>query len=178
MKAKISALMDGEGSAAEVAETLSALREGGEAREAWKTYHLIGDALRDTRPLANDVAARVATRLSDEPTVFAPAAGAAPPRTRWLPLPAIAASVAAVALVAWVGFGPQSPQAPAPAAVPVAKTDSVPAVAPPAEPVRVPLPSATDDYLLAHQGYSPRNSLQGMAPYVRTVAGSGGAARP
>jgi hypothetical protein len=34
----------------------------------------------------------------------------------------------------------------------------------------IPLPSATNDYLLAHQGFSPRVSLQGMAPYVRTVA--------
>ena len=30
--------------------------------------------------------------------------------------------------------------------------------------------AATNDYLLAHQGFSPRMSLQGMAPYVRTVA--------
>ena len=37
-------------------------------------------------------------------------------------------------------------------------------------PVRVPLPSATDDYLLAHQGYSPRLTLQGVAPYIRTVS--------
>jgi len=38
------------------------------------------------------------------------------------------------------------------------------------QPVIVPLPSATNDYLLAHQGFSPRASLQGMAPYVRTVS--------
>ena len=35
----------------------------------------------------------------------------------------------------------------------------------------IPLPSATSDYLLAHQGFSPRMSFQGMAPYVRTVSG-------
>jgi hypothetical protein len=34
----------------------------------------------------------------------------------------------------------------------------------------VPLPSSTPDYLLAHQGFSPRVSLQGMAPYARTVS--------
>ena len=39
-----------------------------------------------------------------------------------------------------------------------------------AAPAIVPLPSATNDYLLAHQGFSPRVSLQGMAPYVVTVA--------
>ena len=27
-----------------------------------------------------------------------------------------------------------------------------------------------NDYLLAHQGFSPRIYLQGMAPYVRTVS--------
>jgi hypothetical protein len=37
-------------------------------------------------------------------------------------------------------------------------------------PAQVPLPSGADDYLLAHQGFSPRVSLQGMAPYVRTVS--------
>jgi hypothetical protein len=36
--------------------------------------------------------------------------------------------------------------------------------------VLIPLPSGTDDYLLAHQQFSPRVSLQGMAPYVRTVS--------
>ena len=35
---------------------------------------------------------------------------------------------------------------------------------------RVPLPNAADDYLLAHQGYSPRLTLQGVAPYIRTVS--------
>jgi hypothetical protein len=41
----------------------------------------------------------------------------------------------------------------------------------------VPLPSGTNDYLLAHQGFSPRVSLQGMAPYVRTVSERGQEAR-
>jgi hypothetical protein len=37
----------------------------------------------------------------------------------------------------------------------------------------VPLPAAANDYLLAHQGFSPRVSFQGMAPYVRTVSDPG-----
>ena len=32
------------------------------------------------------------------------------------------------------------------------------------------LPKETNDYLLAHQSYSSRGSLQGVAPYVRTVS--------
>ena len=46
-----------------------------------------------------------------------------------------------------------------------------------ARPAVVPLPSGTNDYLLAHQGFSPRVSLQGMAPYVRTVSERGQEAR-
>ncbi len=56
-------------------------------------------------------------------------------------------------------------------------TDSPPQIAvlpvtqaPATDLAQVPPPDATNDYLLAHQGYSPRNSLQGVAPYVRTVS--------
>jgi hypothetical protein len=41
----------------------------------------------------------------------------------------------------------------------------------------VPLPSGTNDYLLAHQAFSPRMSLQGMTAYVRTVSGPAPEAR-
>jgi hypothetical protein len=52
-----------------------------------------------------------------------------------------------------------------------------PAVPKEAKPAVVALPSGTNDYLLAHQAFSPRMSLVGMAPYVRTSrAGSRGAA--
>jgi hypothetical protein len=36
--------------------------------------------------------------------------------------------------------------------------------------VFVPPPSAANDYLLAHQGFSPRVALQGMTAYIRTVS--------
>jgi len=189
MKAKISELMDGELDAPDAARTLSALREEGEVREAWRTYHLISDALGDTRILSHRFAVRMQARLAEEPTVLAPAAlpeAVAAPRRRVL-LQAAAAGLAAVAIVGWLAFVPQRPgQLPAP---PVAQAPQVqpaaagdlgsrvaqaqqaqpPAVA--AELVRVPPPLATDDYLLAHQGYSARNLLQGVAPYVRTVSG-------
>jgi hypothetical protein len=72
--------------------------------------------------------------------------------------------VAAVALVGWLGFAPQQT-----AVAPVAQAPRInPSIE--AQPATVPLPSGTNDYLLAHQGFSPRVSLQGMAPYVRTVS--------
>jgi len=188
MKAKISELMDGELDAPDAARTLSALREEGEVRDAWRTYHLISDALRDTRMLSHRFAVRMQARLAEEPTVLAPAAlpeAVAAPRRRLL-LQAAAAGLAAVAIVGWLAFVPQEhgrlpapPLAQAPQVQPAAAGElgsrvvqpqpSKPAVA--VELVRVPPPVATDDYLMAHQGYSARNLLQGVAPYVRTVSG-------
>jgi len=179
MKSKVSAYMDGELHPGESTGPLAALREHGEAREAWNTYHLISDAMRDTRLLPGGFSARVAAKLAEEPTVMAPQrmdTGFA--STRWRALSA-AASVAAVALVGWLAFAPQPREAPAQVAQ--APGQSVPAKdaaqVPPAA-AQVAPPDAAHDYLLAHQGYSPRNSLQGMAPYVRMVSGQAGAAKP
>jgi sigma-E factor negative regulatory protein RseA len=169
VKEKISALMDGELERHEAAGALNGLAQEGEPRDAWRTYHLIGDAMRDTRPLSSSFAARVSERLAKEPTVLAP--GRIAPRpfiTRWQALSA-AASVAAVALVGWVAFGPQQQ-----AAVPVAQQAPVET----AQVKQVAPPDAANDYLLAHQGYSPRNSLQGVAPYVRMVSGETGPRKP
>ena len=173
MKSKISQLMDGELPAQEAASPLAALREDGDAREAWRTYHLISDALRDTRLLSRDFAARVSTRLAEEPTVLAPAVlrGAAGERVRRFLLPA-GVGAAAAALVGWLAFSPQESQR-----VPVAQAPQA-KLAATKEPVRVPPPVAADDYLFAHQSYSPRSLLQGMAPYVRTVSGEGAARKP
>lgn len=168
MKSRISALMDGELEARAAAESLAALTREGEAREAWRTYHLISDALRETRVLSDRFAGSFAARLAEEPTVFAPAQALASggERLRRFALSA-AASVAAAALVGWLAFAPWEDSA---SVAPVA-VQTPTAVVPEREVAQVPLPSQANDYLLAHQGYSPRNSLQGMAPYVRMVSG-------
>ena len=138
--------MDGELDERDAGDAIEALGRDREALEAWRNYHLISDAMRMNHRA--------------EPGL-APVRLAARPRFRFaLPL---AASVAAVALVGWVAFAPQPAAPPAPA----------PVVAEAKPPVMVPLPAAANDYLLAHQGFSPRVSFQGMAPYVRTVSDPG-----
>jgi hypothetical protein len=143
MKERISELMDGELDDPAAGELIQALGASREALGTWRVYHLISDAIRENQPL--------------------PRAAAAPlqPR-RWVALP-IAASLAAVSLVGWLAFAPQ-PEAPQPV---VAQALSQVPAAPPAA---VSLPSATSDYLLAHQGVSPRVSFQGMAAYMRSVS--------
>jgi sigma-E factor negative regulatory protein RseA len=163
MNDKISALMDGELDEKSAAEMIDWLGRDGDALRVWRAYHLISDAMRDGCLLSDGFAARIAARLSAEPALLAPARLQAEPR-KWLVLSA-AASVAAVSLVGWLAFAPQReappPQAAQASATPLEK-----------QPAIVPLPSGTNDYLLAHQGFSPRASLQGMAPYVRTVSDS------
>jgi sigma-E factor negative regulatory protein RseA len=144
MKERISALMDGELEDQAAGAAIDELARDPAARETWRLYHLISDALRENQPLARAAVVPI------------------PQPRRWTPLP-IAASLAAVALVGWVAF---SPQPPAPLPQPVVAQ----APAPKAAAAPVPLPSAARDYMLAHQGVSPRGSLQGMAPYVRTVS--------
>jgi sigma-E factor negative regulatory protein RseA len=163
MKERLSELMDGELDDRSAAEVFETLRQDREAVQTWRTYQLISDALRESRVLSTDFTARFSERLAAEPTVFAPRAhfpGVQPASRRWYVASAAAASFAAVAMVGWLAFAPQPQVAPAPLAQ----------VQREVKPNIVPLPSAANDYLLAHQAFSPKVSLQGMAPYVRTVS--------
>jgi len=175
MKSKISALMDGELDPRELHEPLSALGEEGEARETWRTYHLISDALRGDAILSATCTMRVVQRLAQEPALVAPQPSLIrpPERARWFVPSALAASVAAVAFVGWVALAPQQGTGPAPA--PVAQAPQAERAN---EPARLPLTSAAQDYLIAHQAFSPRNTLQGMAPYVRSVSDQAAARKP
>jgi sigma-E factor negative regulatory protein RseA len=165
MKDRISQLMDGELDDRSAADTIKACGQGAEALETWRTYHLISDAMRDSRVLSAGFALRVAARLEAEPTVLAPQRRRPESRT-WFAASA-AAGFAAVALVGWLAFAPQpgGPQMAQQATVVPAQTELAQA-----QPALVPPPSSANDYLLAHQGFSPRVSFQGMAPYVRSVS--------
>jgi sigma-E factor negative regulatory protein RseA len=158
MNERVSVLMDGELDDKSAAAAIQSLANEREARDAWRTYHMIGDLMRGSAPLSDDFSARIAWKLAEQPTVLAPGRLKPEPR-RWFTASAVAASFAAVALVGWLAFAPQPLVAPAPLAE-----------LKPEAPVMVPMPTAANDYLLAHQGFSPRVSLQGMAPYVRTVS--------
>jgi len=162
MKNRISELMDGELDERSAADTIKACGQGGDALETWRTYHLISDAMRDSRVLSAGFSARFLERLQAEPTVLAPQRVRPESRT-WFALSA-AASFAAVALVGWLAFAPQ-PEVP-----PMAQAPKPPAEVPQTQAMA---PSTANDYLLAHQGFSPRVSFQGVAPYVRNVSEQG-----
>lgn len=165
MKERLSALMDEELDGAEADGCLAQLAEDKALRDAWGVYHLIGDTLRGEA--GQGLPPAFAQRLAAEPTVLAPRRTARPAgRGAWYAFSA-AASVAAVALVGWMAL----PLFEAPA--PIAKAPPAQAIATVAvPPAPVPVAHGVNDYVLAHQRFSPSSAMGGMAPYVRTVSES------
>ncbi len=192
---KISALMDGELDAHQSDQQSTRLKQDPEARAHWNTYHLIGDALRGDSIVATDFSATLGARLEQEPTVLAPQPSQMRPanRTTAYALSA-AASLSAVALVGWMAFNnPLVPQPdsvatsvatsltsfhrlPAtPTSAPVALSAPVAAVTPASvqpELASVPSDGKMNEYLMAHQEFSPSTAIQGVAPYIRSVSAS------
>ena len=112
MKAKISALLDGELAVAEVREVGVALRHDEDLRHSFGAYALIGDALRNEPYLSMEVSGAVLRQLADEPVVMAPrnwGVVAKAPGSWNRPLLAMAATMAGVAVVAWLGLPAKMP---------------------------------------------------------------------
>lgn len=70
MKNQLSALIDGEFELEDAEHIVKALKSDGEIADAWKQYHLIGDAMRGDHGLSFDLSARVMQALDGEPTVL------------------------------------------------------------------------------------------------------------
>jgi sigma-E factor negative regulatory protein RseA len=189
-KEQISALADGELADEQIDAALAALRRADRHCD-WETYHQIGDVLRSDDmavTLSAGFAARMAARLDAEPTIIAPAINrttarpadepAARAKQRWtMPGMIAAAAVAAVAfittpqlMVAMKSEPAASGAAVALAAQPAASnaSSSQPAVVSANVPEGVVMRDARiDDYLLAHQRFSP--SVYSTAQYARSA---------
>ncbi|MCU0897166.1 MAG: sigma-E factor negative regulatory protein [Burkholderiales bacterium] len=171
MKENLSAMLDGELDSDAAGRVCGRLREDAELRETWEAYALIGDALRGTAATGMSREA-FAARLASEPTVLAPrAAPAVRPAMRATRYAlSAAAGLAAVGFVGWMALpalqGPGVDVARAPVAAPQETAVVAATVAAPV----VPAAQGVSDYLLAHQRFSPAFAMQGVAPYVRTVA--------
>lgn len=159
----ISTLMDGELDDQAAQAALARLEAAEDLRDRWLVYHLIRDALRREIAFSGDLAPGIGQRLAQEPTVLAPRRSLAP-RLKVAAV-SLAASVTAIAVVAWVLF--QNPQD---------RLEEPRAMAEPsnlaAKTLHFPAAQQLNDYLIAHQEYSPSTTIQGVAPHVRTVADS------
>ena len=161
---RISAFMDGELEDHEAATQVRRLKDDPQLRAAWETYHLIGDAMRGEAGYPSGLAVRISAKLAAERTVLALSPRIHSRNVRRVALSA-AASIGGVALVAWLALfdNPFLPrqnlavnQAPLGAQTQIAAT---------------PANGSVNDYLLAHQQFSPSTAMQGVVSYVRTVSG-------
>jgi sigma-E factor negative regulatory protein RseA len=173
-RTKISALVDDEVEADELARLGKEIAGSGELRELYGRFQLIGDALRGEKvdPRFMRVADRVRARLADEPTVLAP------PKRRWsgpwlkpLAGAAVAASVlAAAVLLLPPVVGPQLPQQ-------VATLKHAPGQGGYAgsggtrwDLGKPGVQSKLNGYLVNHRNRAPSANMQGMIPYASFVA--------
>jgi sigma-E factor negative regulatory protein RseA len=164
MGEQISRLMDGDLGDAAAEAALQELKRA-EGVEAWVCYHVIGDALRRTIDPMPGFGARFSARLAAEPTVLAPVAR----QSSRLPFAwAVAATAAAVMVVGWVAVSTLDPQPTA-----LARAREAAAV----RSAQGGPQQLSQDYVLAHQEYSPTTQIQGLGPYLRSVA-AGAPERP
>ncbi|MFZ5522941.1 MAG: sigma-E factor negative regulatory protein [Pseudomonadota bacterium] len=157
MKKEISVLMDGELFEDEAESLFDRIGRGTDAHKDWELYHLIGDVLRQPDHIHCDLSAKVRERMRDEPTVLAPRSHAVKRKVRTVALSA-AASLAAVGVVAWMSqqIGTETlPQ--------MAMQDNA------LRPVSMQIQPKSNDYLMAHQEFSPSTDMNGGASYIRMV---------
>ena len=171
---RISALMDGELGDGDAEREIARLKDDPESRERWARFHLIGDTLRGERVLSADFSHKVAERLADEPTVLAPRRSIRIGKRATTYALSAAASVCAAVFVAWVALTPTAPLGIQAGLTPAPSLVAAPAALAPAAPpiASVSSEGRMNEYLLAHQGFSPSTAIQGLAPYIRSVSAS------
>ncbi|MDH5285119.1 MAG: sigma-E factor negative regulatory protein [Betaproteobacteria bacterium] len=157
MNEDLSRLMDGDLLDAEVDRVVGECRRDG-ALATWACYHVIGDSLRGAPAAMPRFSRRFAQTLAAEPTVLAPRRRP-PPTASWAW--AAAATIAAVAVVGWTAVSLTEDPATA-----VAKAREAGSVT--REHARQ--QALPQDYVLAHQQYTPATAYHGVSPYVRAVA--------
>jgi sigma-E factor negative regulatory protein RseA len=166
MTVDISSLMDGEIEADEASALVVRVAGNPDLERTWEHYHLIGDCLRGEGGLSADFGAKLKHRLHEEPTVLAP------PRKRQVAFdhPVVtfsaAASVAIITFVGWAAYQSAAlDRSPAMASAPSAGVQPVSLA------LRAPVGNF-NPYLVAHQEVSPSMGMEGVTPYIRTVASS------
>lgn len=157
MKSGLSSMLDNELEPDRHRELLIAMRKDEDLRGAMTRYILIGDALRGYKNLSGDITGEVMARLASEPTVLAPPVQR--PTNLLRNAAALAASLTGVAVVAWLAFVPPASQ-------------DLPQLAKITKPQVVVTSERMQEYLMAHQAYSPSSSIHGGASYIRTISAS------
>lgn len=155
--------MDGELCGDEAEVLLAKIRQHPEARQEWSTYHLIGDVLRQPDYLASNVSAAFLERLHAEPTVLAPHSQ----RNSKAGLFAMSAA-ALIMVIAWLVWLLMIINAEL-VIQQVQRSNALPDASVLTH-ANLQVNDNMNDYLLAHQEFSPGTDVRGAASYIRTVA--------
>ena len=157
MTQHISSLMDGE---LDTHASEQAIRDcaSPHGKQAWETYHMIGEYLRERKTSRFDISERVMLALEKEPTILAPGALKAKPRPAHsfgrIAL-AAAASVATIGVVGWIGTQGMPGASTAPAMAQSAAGVTLVTNAPVEQAKHLPEPSyaaiEVNEYLAAHR---------------------------
>ena len=155
MKENLSALMDGELSVSKTAATMQQLSCDDELRRSWDYYHLIRDSLHELS--GPGFRARLRVQLDTEPTILEPRRGISAVKWRAFAQPTAprGALVAVVAFVAGLAFPSLQQKPPTITATPSSEIKDA----------AILTADGINDYLFAHQFYSPHNLIPGVAFY-------------
>jgi len=163
MRQEISAFMDGELFEDEADNLLDNIKRDSKSSQDWETYHLIGDILRQPENISFTLAQgsfidQVRKNLQDEPIIIAHRGQVVKQKARAIALSA-AASLLAVGMVVWMSLQINPVSAPQ-----IAMQQN------PSRPASVQIRSKSNDYLMAHQEFSPSTVMNGGASYIHTVS--------
>lgn len=173
MKSKISAFMDGELLKQDASTVIKGLKEDGDLREEWKTYHLIGDALRHSSRLSTDVSPSVNQVLKTEPVILLPNTFNNPNHEK---LKVLAFSVAAsvIAMISAWALIYNSSYSPQPSLIADNQKQNNNLTAVPTLVTTPPMmntypPAEINDYLFVHREFSPGGHMRGQVTNVNSV---------
>jgi len=191
--------MDGELDSIDVAETITQVKKTEELRNEWSTYHLIGDALRQPEMATFDITSGIRKRLAIEPTVLTQELSKEK-KGKVFAFAVAASMLTAVAAVSWMGgqtmdqpFDRVTDTAVLQTAVKTEFTEptviTVPVLAQKEEfktgklflqaqaaaqadsdVIPNSAPIQLNDYMFAHEEFSPRTAIRGVSSYMHTVA--------
>ena len=174
MKSKVSALMDGELDQQDVTNVIEAIRENDDLHNEWRSYHLIGDALRKSSRLSMNISSRVSQKLITEPTVLSPNVTSAIQKQKYKVF-TLAAAASVVAMISaglimnnlykpqQITIAEQSNQENSVTAAPI-MVSSPPLIHNYSHP-----PVEINDYLFVHREFSPGIAMRGQASNIHNV---------
>ncbi|MBP6056857.1 MAG: sigma-E factor negative regulatory protein [Nitrosomonas sp.] len=173
MKSKVSALMDGELDKQDALNIIEAVRRSDELQEEWESYHLIGDALRQSSRLSMNISSSVSQKLKTEPTVLFPNNTSSIPKQQKHRVFAFSMAASVVVISAWVIMYNSSYESHQPMVAENSSQDGNLTVVPmmvssPTAVGNYP-PAEINDYLLVHREFSPGTNMRGQVTNVHNT---------